>query len=110
MTTLTSPALTAAWHVATWVDVAPLVPFTLADLHDALDPVCGQTEVLRIVNALIRYGLIRQTTRHGREWVATRRILDREEDRTPDQGVTPDTSVTPDQGDTPGVTTASPHP
>lgn len=68
---------TAAFWTATWIDVAPQVPFTLADLHDALDPVCGQTEVLRIVDALIRYGLIHQTTRHGREWVADRPLLTR---------------------------------
>jgi hypothetical protein len=107
MTTAVIPEQTAAWFVATWVDVAPLVPFTLTELHDALDHVCGRTEVSRIVNDLIRFGLI---VPKGREWVATRRLLDLEEDRTPDQGVTPDTSVTPDQGDTPGVTTASPHP
>lgn len=81
MTTATVPEQTAAWFVATWVDVAPQVPFTLADLHDALDPICGQTEVLRIVNALIRYGLIHQTTRHGREWVADRPLLTRGDDR-----------------------------
>lgn len=91
MTTLTSPALTTAWHVATWIDVAPQAPFALADLHDALDPICGQTEMLRIVNALIRYGLIHQTTRHGREWVADRPLLTRGDDlaEVPDREALP---------------------
>lgn len=79
MTTLTSPALTTAWHVATWIDIAPRVPFTARDLHRDLDPHCGRTDVDRILTTLITRQLVRRIA--DGTWVADRPLLTRGDDR-----------------------------